>query len=194
MADNIPVASSGPREPVKRPKPIPKVVKEACLLMVYGDPEDEDGGPVDFISAAKAVGMRPDTLRRYLGRPTVIAFLRSERRTFRESVLAGTELALRSVRDGAGHTNPMARVAAARALEQLEDADSNARSGSRQQLPGLVVQINVGAGANAGRSVGIDQTIPQPLSPHAFGPRPAPQQQIEHAAKPADPATFKPRR
>src|SRR5258708_34023877 len=140
MAENYPLAASGPREPVKRPKPIPKVVKEACLLMVYGDPDDEDGAPVDFISAAKAVSMRPDTLRRYLSRPAVIAFLRAERRVFRASVLAGTELALKSVRDGDGHSNPMARVAAARALEQLGD-DVSGQSGTASASPHITIRI-----------------------------------------------------
>jgi hypothetical protein len=139
MADCLPYASSGPREPSKRPRPIPKVVKAACLLMVYGAEEDDDGKPIDFITAAKRVGMRPDTLRRYLARPQVIAFLRAERRTFRDVVLAGQERALQMVRDGNGHANPMARVAAARALSQLEDEAPGA-TGPRTS-PGVTIII-----------------------------------------------------
>ena len=127
MADNIPIASSGSRA-VQRPRPIPKVVKEACLLMVYGDPDDENAVPVDFISSAKAVGMRPDTLRRYLGRPQVIAFLRAERRAFREAVCAGNERALQRVRDGVGHSNPIAIVNSVRVLEQLGAARGTPRA------------------------------------------------------------------
>ena len=37
MADNIPVATAGAREPVKRPKPIPRLVKFAIELMICGD-------------------------------------------------------------------------------------------------------------------------------------------------------------
>jgi hypothetical protein len=171
MADCLPIASSGPREPVKRPRPVPKIVKDACLLMVYGDPEDEDGGPIDFITAAKSVGMRPDTLRRYLGRPQVIAFLRAERRTFREAVCAGNEAALQRVRDGEGHSNPMARVAAVRALEALDEADTSAKAGQRQTLPGLVVVVNAGVVPPHQPPIDItpDRAVPSPSSPTAFG-------------------------
>jgi len=130
MPTNYPLASAGPREPTTRPRPIPKVVKDACLLMIYGDPADEDGAPVDFISAAKAVGMQPQTLRRYLTRPQVVAFLRAERRAFREAICAGNEAALRLVRDGDAHSNPMARIQAVRTLEGLEERDPVARPSS----------------------------------------------------------------
>jgi hypothetical protein len=105
--------------------------------MIYGDPTDEDGAPVDFISAAKQVGMQPQTLRKYLTRPQVIAFLRAERRAFREAVCAGNEIALQRVRDGEGHQNPMARVAAVRALEQIEV--------NEQQSGGRSANIQIGA-------------------------------------------------
>jgi hypothetical protein len=144
MADCLPAASSGPREPVKRPKPVPKIVKDACLLMVYGDPDDEAGEPIDFITAAKAVGMRPDTLRRYLARPQVIAFLRAERRAFREAICSGNELALRRVRDKS--PNGMATIGAVRALEQLSEEAAPGRPGQHPQAPGLWIVINTTAG------------------------------------------------
>jgi hypothetical protein len=139
MATNYPLAAAGAREPDKRPRPIPKVVKEACLLMIYGDVDDEEASPIDFISAAKAVGMRPATLRRYLTRPAVIGFLRGERRAFREAVCAGNEAALQRVRDGDQHSNPMARIAAVRALENMDGADQ-ARPGE-QPVAGIVIRI-----------------------------------------------------
>jgi hypothetical protein len=140
MATNYPLASAGPREPTVRPRPIPKVVREACLLMIYGDPDDEDGTPIDFIGAAKQVGMRPDTLRKYLTRPQVIGFLRSERRAFREAVCAGNELALQRVRDGDSHSNPMARVQAVRALEQLGD-EALGGVGTGRDHAGITIRI-----------------------------------------------------
>lgn len=158
MATNFPLASAGSREPDKRPRPIPKVVKEACLLMIYGDVDDEEAAPVDFISAAKAVGMRPATLRRYLTRPQVIGFLRGERRAFREAVCAGNEAALQRVRDGDQHSNPMARIAAVRALEHMDDAEQ-ARPGGALQLPGLVIQLNCNP-APAGKVVDITPSEP----------------------------------
>jgi hypothetical protein len=142
MATNYPLATAGPREPEKRPRPIPKVVKEACLLMIYGDVDDEESVPVDLISAAKSVGMRPATLRRYLARPQVIGFLRAERRSFREAICAGNEAALQRVRDGGQHSNPMARVAAVRALEQFEDAEQGrGLVPGRQEIAGLTIRI-----------------------------------------------------
>jgi hypothetical protein len=72
------VAASGTCVPEKHPPPIPKIVKGACLLMVYGDPDDKDDlSPVNFFDAAKSVGMRPATLRRYLAKPQA-TFRRAE--------------------------------------------------------------------------------------------------------------------
>ena len=85
--------------------------------------------------------MRPNTLRRYLTRPQVIAFLRAERRAFREAVCCGNELALRRVRDGDQHANPMARVQAVRALEALDEAAEAKAPGGRAPVPGLVIRI-----------------------------------------------------
>jgi hypothetical protein len=175
MPTNYPLASAGVREPDKRPRPIPKIVKDACLLMIYGDPDDEDGTPVDFVSAAKAVGMQAATLRKYLTRPQVIAFLRAERRAFREAVCAGNEAALQRVRDGDQHANPMARVAAVRALEALDEADTSAKGGAtRQQIPGMTVVLNVGVVPPQPLTVDHDPRLPRPLSPIAVDVRPSP--------------------
>lgn len=50
---------------------------------------------------------------------------------------AGNEIALQRVRDGEGHQNPMARVAAVRALEQIEV--------NEQQSGGRSANIQIGA-------------------------------------------------
>jgi len=152
MATNYPLAASGTREPERRPRPIPKIVKDACLLMIYGDPEDEDAAAVDLISAAKAVGVRPATLRRYLTRPQVIAFLRVERRAFREAICAGNEGALKRVRDKS--PNGMAVIGSVRALEQIGEEEAH-QGQHRQALPGLIVQINVPMAPAAGPMVNV---------------------------------------
>jgi hypothetical protein len=169
MAANYPIATAGSREPDKRPRPIPKVVREAILLMIYGDPEDEDGLPIDFISAAKAVGMQPQTLRRYLHRPQVIALLRAERRAFREAVLAGNELALQRVRDGDQHSNPMARVAAARALEQLGDVDHDRPVGT-SSTPGVTIRL-IAQAAPPAPMIDVSPVIDAEPAERAFKPR-----------------------
>src|SRR5689334_15710687 len=98
MPINPPLRASGSRE-LKRPRPIPKAVRDAITLMVYGKIDDPDCAPVDFITAAKLSGIKPDVMRRWLDRAEVRALLRSERRAFREAICAGNEAALQRVRD-----------------------------------------------------------------------------------------------
>ena len=74
-----PLASSNPRDREKR-RPVPKPVRDAIVLMVYGRPDDPDGRPVDYIEAGKAAGIKPDIMRRWLDKPAVRALLHSERR------------------------------------------------------------------------------------------------------------------
>src|SRR5271165_5834615 len=95
-----PLTSSASRE-MKRPQPIPKPVREAIRLMVYGKPDDPDGRPLPFGDAARASGVKPDVMRRYLDLPAVIALFRRERRAYREALCGGNEGALRRVRDTA---------------------------------------------------------------------------------------------
>jgi hypothetical protein len=140
MAQNYPLTASGSREPTK-PQPIPRAVRQAIKLMVYGDPDDPDGRPLPFIEAGKACGVKPDTMRRYLHRPNVCALLRAERRLFREAINAGNEGALMRIRDKS--PNGMAVIGSVRALEQLDDADSTARLGAGvRPPPGLIVVVN----------------------------------------------------
>ena len=82
--DHPPLVSSAPREPQKRPKPIPVKVKTAIRLMVRGHDDDPDTKPLGLVDAAKAAGTTAYVLRRYFDRPAVIAFLRAERRTLRQ--------------------------------------------------------------------------------------------------------------
>ncbi|SNB54213.1 hypothetical protein SAMN05414138_10216 [Rhodoplanes sp. JGI PP 4-B12] len=136
MPANPPLTASGSRE-LKRPRPIPRSVRAAIVLMVYGEVDDPDCAPLDFIEAAKRAGVKPDVMRRYLDRAEVRALLRSERRAFREAICAGNEGALQRVRDKSA--NSMAQVAAVRALEQL-DAEATARP-LNASSPGIVICI-----------------------------------------------------
>jgi hypothetical protein len=122
MPHNLPVATSGSREPDKRPKPIPPRVKAACLLMIYGNTDgkpDDDAAPIDFVTAARTVGIRPHQFRRWLHTPQVIGLIRRERAAFRQALCCGNELALKRVRDTS--KNPMGVVASVRALQQMGD-------------------------------------------------------------------------
>jgi hypothetical protein len=136
MADNPPLLASGSRE-MKRPRPIPKKVRDAIKFMVYGRLDDPDCKPLDFIEAAKLAEMAPDHMRRYLDRGDVRALLRAERRVFRDAICAGNEGALKRIRDTSA--NGMSVVASVRALEQIE-AEASARPASNMS-PGVVIRI-----------------------------------------------------
>ena len=122
-----PLAASR-REPARAVR-IPDGVKRAIIGMI------EDG--LDFISAAKANGLQPQTMRRWLVRGEAISFLRKERARFRATVCAQNEAILADIRDNA--ENSMARVHAIKTLERLEDSEvarpSNAPS------PGITLRI-----------------------------------------------------
>jgi hypothetical protein len=138
MSFNPPLTAAGPRDPQQRPRPIPRNVRDAIRLMIWGKPGDDDCAPLDFVEAAKHAGIRPYMLRKYFDRANVRALLRSERRAFREILCCGNEDALRRVRDKSA--NSMAQVAAVRALEQLSDGDDDRLRGPSQS-PGITIRI-----------------------------------------------------
>lgn len=136
MPQTHPLTASGSRDALKRPRPIPREVRSAVLLMIYGDVKDEEGRPLDFISAGARHGIKPDIMRRWLDRSEVRAFLRAERRIYREAACAGNEAAMVRVRSRS--KNGMAICAAVRVLEELDsDQAGGGRSGPIQQ-PGFV--------------------------------------------------------
>jgi len=136
MPSNAPVTASGSRE-LKRPRPIPRTVRDVITLMVYGAVDDPDSKPVAWIDAAKTVGIKPDVMRRYFDRADVRALLRAERRAFREMVCSGNEGALQRIRDKS--SNGMAVVASVRALEQIEAEAEQRPAGN--QVPGVTIRI-----------------------------------------------------
>jgi hypothetical protein len=143
MPSNPPLTASGPRE-LKRPRPIPKAVRAAVALMVYGKLDDPDCKPLGFIEAAKLAEIAPDHMRRYLDRAEVRALLRSERRVFRDAICAGNEGALKRIRDTSA--NGMSVVASVRALEQI-DVEAAARPSGNTPSPGIVIRIITPAAA-----------------------------------------------
>lgn len=137
MPSHPPLCASGSRE-LKQPRRIPRAVRTAIALMVFGRVDDPDYKPVDFIAAAKECGIKPHVFRRYLDQPHVRAHLFAERRTFRALINAGNEGALLAIRDRAA--NKIASIAAIRTLEQLAEDDGAQRHGP-QQGPGLTIRI-----------------------------------------------------
>lgn len=135
MAEFFPVRASGPREPA-RPRPIPPKIKAVVHYLVWGrDDADPDALPMTLLDACAAAGIRPFVARRHLDRPQTIAFLRQERRKYREILCSGNERALQRVRDG---SNAMAAVASVRALDQLQAEDAGRATAVS---PGITLRI-----------------------------------------------------
>ncbi len=166
---------------MKRPQLIPKPVREAIKLMVYGKPDDPDGRPLTFIETAPVVGVKPDTLRRYLDKPAVIALLRRERRAFRESLCAGNESALGRVRDTA--ENAMAVVASVRQLEAMNADDATRQPGEVvPQRFAINIVTRIEPATAEGRSVPAARP-PYLADREAYSP--APPAEIEAIPEPA---------
>jgi len=121
-----PVVSSRP-EPVRAAR-VPERIKQAVVTMV------ETGA--DFIAAGKQHGVSAQMMRRWLGRPECIVFLRKQRAQFRAAACAANEAFLVAIRSG---DNSMAAVHAIRALEQL--ADNEVIRPSNVPLPGVTIVI-----------------------------------------------------
>jgi hypothetical protein len=162
MTDYQPIAVSG-RYDRKRPRAIPKIVQTAISLMIVGKVDDADCEPLDFIAAAKSVGMTPFVLRRHLEKPHVRAFLLAERRAFRAMICCANEAALRRVRDKS--KNGMVTVSAVRALEELAEPNDHR---ANQSSPGVVIRV-----------VNQINPPPQPLPP-IIEHEPLPSATIEH--------------
>jgi hypothetical protein len=124
-----PALASG-RHEAKRPRTLPKPVRDAILLMV------REGK--DFVEAARACGIKPLNFRLWFDRPVFLQALRAERKAWREAGCAGNETALLRVRDTS--ENGMAVIGAVRGLEDLAEREVVQTRGT-QQTPGLVIQI-----------------------------------------------------
>lgn len=164
MPANAPLTAAGPRDPHKqRPRSIPRKVREACDLMVYGRPDDEDCKPLDFIEAGKACGVAPDIMRRWLDRSQVRAYLLASRRTFREAICAGNEGALQRIRDKS--PNGMAVIASVRALENLDD-ETAARALDPKAQPGVTILVVtvVQQGVPAPPAIDVTPRRPVPIA------------------------------
>jgi hypothetical protein len=145
MAEFYPIASSGSREPDRRPRPIPPKIKAVVHNLIWGDDANPGAMPMNLIDACAAAGVTPFVARRFLDRPQVIAHLRAELRKRRAVDVCGNSAALRRVRDES--ENSMAVVASCRALDAVVAEDAGRSDGVS---PGITLRI-------------IHQTTPQPI-------------------------------
>jgi hypothetical protein len=128
MPIGVPFAASV-REPKDRPREIPSRVKRACLLMI------EQG--IDRVAAARQVGMRPDSLRRWLRQREVLTFLRQGHDNHLATLCAANPTKLAEIRDTS--PNWQSRVAAIRTMADLGDEVS--RQIGTVQTPGVVLRL-----------------------------------------------------
>jgi hypothetical protein len=133
MGNHPPLVSSAPRETRLI---IPPRVKQAVALMVRGP--DNDGKPMSLVEAAQALGMSVPTLRRYFDKPSNLAYLRAEKRTYTALLIAANPAALADIRDNA--ENQMARVASVRELNSM-DAAEVVQSRSQGVTPGITIIV-----------------------------------------------------
>jgi hypothetical protein len=146
MPIGVPFAASS-REPKDSPREIPSRVKRACLAMI------EQG--IDRVAAAKQVGLRPDSLRRWLHQREVLAFLRQGHDYHLATLCAANPTKLAEIRDSS--PNWTSRVQAIRTMEGMGE-EVSLRRAPDQTTPGITIRvINVMSDPAAPSSV-IDAT------------------------------------
>jgi hypothetical protein len=142
--------------PAKHREPIVPAKVKAAVEFLFTTPN------ADLHSAAQHAGITTYKLRSSMMQPHVLRWLLTEKQARLEAASAGNIGALLEVRDKAD--NSMARVAAAKSLEQMLDTVSvqtgTNRSPSQRQAPGVVIVIQ-----------GADGRVHQQLP---AGPPPAP--------------------
>jgi hypothetical protein len=111
--------------------------------------------------AAEGAGMTDHSLRAALKKPHVKAAYLAELEVLRTSERARNIHALVDVRDGKDHSNPMARVNAAKALEGLDDA-LPAGFADLRHPPGVTIRIINPAPQPPVIDVSASQRLPNP--------------------------------
>ena len=89
----------------------------------------------DRVEAARASGLKADTLRRWLHRPELVSFLLKENAAYLQAICAGNVHALAEIRND-GDGNQMARVASIKTLELIRGEALLRRPGSEATVGG----------------------------------------------------------
>jgi hypothetical protein len=92
--------------------------------------------------AAAAAGMTDHGLREAFKKPHVKQYYNAGLQVLRESERARNILSLVEVRDGKDHTNPMARVSAAKALEQIAEPNGPGGPGGGRNATGWAIDLS----------------------------------------------------
>jgi hypothetical protein len=124
---------------------VPEKVRAAAEILAT-----TPGSP-DYAAIAKAVGYtNAKMLRRALSLPQSIRFLRDYKRQVLEEINIHNPERLRRIADAEGG-NAMAKVAAVRGLELMQNGDDSADLNrmQRQGGPGVTIIVEAGPGASA---------------------------------------------
>jgi hypothetical protein len=138
----------GPVDKRRRPRGLTKAIR-VCIDAIIGDRCTRD-------EACKRAGITERALYLALAKPEVAKYWNEAVIVLRAGERAANIFALIDVRDGKDHSNPMARVSAAKALEQVPEVEA-AAARAAQQLPGL--QIVIVNGTSPPRVIGPAQAI-----------------------------------
>jgi len=124
------------------PPPVPEKVRRAAEIMAVTP------GPIDYAALARSVGYsNAHMLRRALALPQNIRYLRAHKRAMVEEINMGNPERLRRIADAQGG-NQMAKVAAVRGLELMQN-DGEALSRDRGvKSPGVTIVIEAPSALN----------------------------------------------
>ena len=122
----------GPVDKRRRPRGLTKAIRATIDAIVH----DRSTRAV----ACEKAGISERALYLALQKPEVAAHWKREIEVLREAERPHNIFALVDVRDGKEHKNPMARVAAAKALEGIDDA-TRPGLGDPRSSPGITIRI-----------------------------------------------------
>ena len=145
----------GPVETRRRPRGLTRAIRIA-IDAIIGDRCTRD-------KACKRAGITERALYLALAKPEVAAYWNAQVVVLRNGERAANIFALIDVRDKSG--NAMARVSAAKALEQVPEHETAATRGG-QTLPGMQIIIVQSGGGQPIRTIGPASTPPIDITPN----------------------------
>jgi hypothetical protein len=182
----------------KKLRQLPPHIREVAKLLVWGDPDDEEMKALDYVAAAKMVGIQAQSVRKWLYRDEFRSLLARECKAFLTAISSGNIRALWDVRENS--KNPQARVAAVKTLIEMDVDPSSARP-ENTTSPFTINLVTYSTRDRAEPTVTIDAHPLMPTVPHAYPTRapvplsePLPYVPDEPVFEPEPEPIFRPRR
>lgn len=125
----------------------------------------------DWDEAARNINLTTAAMRKALGKPHVLAYLKHEREVFRSSMGGKTLVRLAELRDQDENRN--AAVKACQVLEQLGETDSaRGAAAGMPRVPGMIIVIQTGSAQARSLPPVIDHDERGPPPPAPIDPEP----------------------